>query len=132
MSSDPRIREKETWSELTSDNGPIGTFNQKIAIGYAFGICDERTRDNLYNVRSIRNAFAHSKTIISFDHELVLDELKKIKTRDRRYSRFFKTPSADGTNVYSSSLYDSLASTRSETISGTQDQLDKAQESTNR
>jgi DNA-binding MltR family transcriptional regulator len=81
-------KDDDTWRELVSDRGPLGTFSQKIVLGYAFGIYDEATRDNLNVVRSIRNAFAHSKKLIDFDNELIIAELKKIKP-SRRWKKHF-------------------------------------------
>jgi hypothetical protein len=73
-----RKNDDPTWEELLSDRGPIGTFSAKILAGYAFGIYDESIRKNLDVVRQIRNGFAHSKTMIDFNHELVVRELAKL------------------------------------------------------
>ena len=53
-----------TWSGLLQDNGPLATFNQKILLGFALGIYDKQTRENLKIISNIRNAFAHSKRLI--------------------------------------------------------------------
>jgi hypothetical protein len=62
---------------MTGDRGPLSTFSNKILMGHALRIYDENTRCNLDIVRNIRNAFAHSKRPINFDHDLVIKELKK-------------------------------------------------------
>jgi hypothetical protein len=67
----------ETWKMLTADNGPLGSFHSKIAMGYALGIYDKDMRGDLNIVRNIRNAFAHSKKLIQFDHPAVVTELGK-------------------------------------------------------
>jgi hypothetical protein len=67
------------WLSLTEDNGPIGTFHRKIEMARALRIVDPTTQHNLHIVRVIRNAFAHSKVAIDFDHELILAELSDIQ-----------------------------------------------------
>jgi hypothetical protein len=62
---------------LVGDNGPLHSFYSKIVTGYALGIYDDGIRDNLHIVRNIRNAFAHSKKLIQFDHPAVVTELRK-------------------------------------------------------
>ena len=70
-------KDDETWAMLVADNGPLNTFYFKIAMGYALGIYDNRMRSDLDIVRQIRNAFAHSKKLIQFDHPAVVAELRK-------------------------------------------------------
>jgi hypothetical protein len=82
-------KDDDTWLDLTGDNGPLGTFDKKIKTAHALGICDDLTRKNLNIVRNIRNAFAHSKKLIDFEHELVVDELKKMAFRNERASKKF-------------------------------------------
>jgi DNA-binding MltR family transcriptional regulator len=70
-------KDDKTWAMLIAENGPLNSFSSKIAIGYALGIYDQRMHGDLNIVRSIRNAFAHSKKLIQFDHPAVVAELKK-------------------------------------------------------
>jgi hypothetical protein len=70
-----RHKDENTWSELTGEKGPLSTFHSKIIAAYAFGLIDETTRKNLNIVREIRNAFAHSKRLIDFDDQAVLNTL---------------------------------------------------------
>jgi hypothetical protein len=83
-------RDDETWSDLTLDNGPLGTFHKKIIAAYALGIYGDVTRQNLNIVRNIRNAFAHSKKLIDFDHPLIVAELDKIAFRNERARKAFR------------------------------------------
>jgi hypothetical protein len=64
---------------MVRENGPFSTFDQKITAAFAFRIFDEATKDNLKIVKNIRNAFAHAKKLIDFNHELVVAELNKIQ-----------------------------------------------------
>jgi DNA-binding MltR family transcriptional regulator len=74
-------KDDETWKMLVADNGPLNSFSSKIVAGYALGIYDKSMRDDLHIVRSIRNAFAHSKKLIQFDHLLIVKELGKSSTK---------------------------------------------------
>src|SRR6516165_6267823 len=69
-------KDDKTW-EMLVENGPLNSFSSKIVIGYALGIYDERMRNDLNIVRSIRNAFAHSRKLIQFDDPLIVNELGK-------------------------------------------------------
>jgi DNA-binding MltR family transcriptional regulator len=72
-----RHKDDETWAILIADNGPLNSFSCKIAMGYALGIYDKGMHSDLTIVRNIRNAFAHSKKLIQFDHHAVVTELTK-------------------------------------------------------
>ncbi len=72
----PRNDDK-TWEALTSDIGPLGTFFEKILCGYALRIYDEIMRDQINHIRTIRNQFAHTKKLITFDNELIIKEIRK-------------------------------------------------------
>jgi hypothetical protein len=71
-----------TWATMVRENGPFSTFDQKITSAFAFRIFDEATKDNLKIVKHIRNAFAHAKKLIGFEHELIVAEIKKLKIPD--------------------------------------------------
>jgi len=72
-----RRRDDETWKDLIAENGPLSSFFCKITMGYAFGIYDATTEKNLHIVRAVRNAFAHARHLIDFDHALVVEELNR-------------------------------------------------------
>jgi DNA-binding MltR family transcriptional regulator len=74
------------WEALTADNGPLNTFNQKIVAGFSFGIYDEVTKKNLNVIRDIRNVFAHSKKVISFQDPGIIWKLKSISIPEKRRS----------------------------------------------
>ena len=85
----------ELWAELTDDNGPLGTFFRKIKISRALKIIDDPTQQNLHIVRNIRNAFAHSKKLIDFDHPLIVAELRSLEI-----PRYNKRRHKDCKNLY--------------------------------
>jgi hypothetical protein len=67
-------------------DAPIGTFANKIRIGFALEIFGPATKQNLELLKAIRNAFAHSKISIDFETPAVknacdLLELTRLQTR---------------------------------------------------
>jgi hypothetical protein len=70
---------------LTDPTGPLRDFSSKIVLGYAPGRYEEEVANNLYTVRDIRNAFAHARTLLTFNHPTVKTALSK--TKPIRYGR---------------------------------------------
>ena len=66
------------WGRLTDPSGPLRDFSSKIMLGYALGRYEEEVANNLHIVRDIRNAFAHSRTLLTFDHPTVKATLRKV------------------------------------------------------
>ena len=66
------------WGRLTDPTGPLRDFSSKIVLGYALGRYEQEVANNLYIVRDIRNAFAHARTLLTFDHPTVRAALAKI------------------------------------------------------
>ena len=85
-----RRQDDDSWKELTGDSGPLATFHMKILAGYAFGICDDTTRDGLNTIRTIRNVFAHATTLLDFRDNLITTELKKVTLSDQKRSTLYK------------------------------------------
>jgi hypothetical protein len=86
-----RRNDDDTWKLVTGENGPFATFSGKILAGYAFDIYNYETVRNLTIVRRIRNAFAHSQRIVTFDHPLVAAEFGKIVVPSRKNSRYARS-----------------------------------------
>ncbi|WP_156795653.1 hypothetical protein [Bradyrhizobium icense] len=73
-----KISQKE-WEAILSDKeGPLGSFDRKIKFANYLGLLDEQIRANLDIIRNVRNRFAHTKRLISFDHSIIADELAKM------------------------------------------------------
>jgi len=51
--------------------GPLRTFSAKIDIAYSMGLISAGVRRDLHAMREIRNEFAHSDGILSFNHEAI-------------------------------------------------------------
>lgn len=80
--------DKETWERLTGEAGPLSSFWQKTELGYALKLLDDVVRDHINTIRHIRNAFAHSKKLLDFDHPLILKELRTITPPSKRSKRY--------------------------------------------
>jgi hypothetical protein len=85
-----RRSDDEAWKLLTGDNGPLGTFSQKILAAYGFGIADATIKDAMDTIRQIRNAFAHTKKLIDFENEIVVRELRAVSLPKAKRSVLYK------------------------------------------
>ncbi|MDI4231684.1 hypothetical protein OZ411_02515 [Bradyrhizobium sp. Arg237L] len=55
------------YDAFFGQNGPGGTFSNKIELFYAFGLCNETLYKAMHGIRAIRNKFAHRIEQLSFD-----------------------------------------------------------------
>lgn len=60
--------------------GPLADLSSRIKIAFALGVYGPRTRADLEHVRDIRNAFAHSISLIRFDAPEVAGICKLLHT----------------------------------------------------
>jgi hypothetical protein len=69
-----------------AQGGYLGTMAAKIRLTYALGFFPEDVYADFLLINDIRNVFAHSLHRVSFDHELVKADCKKIsaKAKSRR------------------------------------------------
>lgn len=81
-------KDEDTWVKLTDIGGSLDTFYSKIVMGYAFKLYDSTLENNLNIVRNIRNAFAHAKRPLTFEHELIRKELSKIQAEPKSRSPY--------------------------------------------
>ena len=98
-------RDDRTWRDLTEDRGPAGTLSQKIALAHALGLLPDNLRRNLDHMRHIRNAFAHAKRPIQFNHPLVLAEMRKVSGSPRRFFGLYNTMPNDLTPAQAHHVY---------------------------
>ena len=90
-----RISQTE-WEAILSDSeGPLGTFDRKVKFASYLGILDADMRSNLDIIRNVRNRFAHTKRLISFDHHFIADELAKLKAPKGQKRHFARLSSYD-------------------------------------
>lgn len=94
------IKDDAVWKDMLDERGPFSTFSRKIITGRAYRIYDDNFTTNLDIVRSIRNAFAHSKRLIDFDNPLVGAEIGKIKPIPGRRKSFASMKKAKPEHAY--------------------------------
>lgn len=62
---------KELKDKLYKGYGPLSTFSAKIDTAFALGLVTSEVNKTLNAVKIIRNAFAHSDEILTFEHEKI-------------------------------------------------------------
>jgi len=67
-------------NELFRPEGALGTFAQKIKLGYMLGLYQEDLKDDLVLLAKIRNAFAHRVDITGFETSPVRDWMDNMTT----------------------------------------------------
>lgn len=55
--------------KLTHSSSPLGSFSVKIDVAHLFGLITETARNELQQMKEIRNRFAHRLDISSFTHQ---------------------------------------------------------------
>lgn len=91
LSIKARLRKisQEEWETILSDHeGPLGSFDRKIKFAGYLGILDASVQTNLDIIRNVRNRFAHTKRLITFEHSFVADELTKIVSHKGQRKKF--------------------------------------------
>jgi hypothetical protein len=76
-----RLRKPESKrdaDELFSDNGIIGSFNQKILMAYFMRLIGPSARRDFDLVRKIRNEVAHNVNPVSFDSPPIADWCREL------------------------------------------------------
>lgn len=61
------IKDKKISEKLFGPVGPLSSFSQRIAVGYAFNMIDKQQFHDLEAIRQIRNHFAHHPFDTAFD-----------------------------------------------------------------
>lgn len=66
-----RSKRADLPQSVFENRGPLSDFNSKILVAEAFGHVTGPMAKELQSIRAVRNAFAHAKHPISFNHEVV-------------------------------------------------------------
>lgn len=76
---------------LFDDRGALRSFASKIKVAYAFDLIDATVYRDLEAIRGVRNAFAHPRAYLTFEHDEVRAKMVKFKDWDDsdRPKRFF-------------------------------------------
>src|SRR5271156_4438692 len=64
--------------EIFTGNGPLRDMSARILVLHALGLCTDFIRDELNTVREIRNVFAHSASLITFETVEVATACEKL------------------------------------------------------
>jgi hypothetical protein len=76
-----RHREHNLIGQLFLNRGPPMDFHSKILVAHAFGVISPPLAEELHSIKSIRNAFAHSKSPLTFEHEIIAREAGTLRMR---------------------------------------------------
>jgi hypothetical protein len=99
----------ERWVELTTPPGPLSTFSAKIIMGRALNIFDDITKDHLNRIKSVRNAFAHSHFLLTFDTPEILNEIRGARLPPgKRSDRYKDVALAKSSSLCGEDCYKSL------------------------
>jgi DNA-binding MltR family transcriptional regulator len=58
--------------------GPLGTFSAKMEVACLFGFIEDETYQQLYIIREMRNACAHSKRSVDFSSKAIINVVRKL------------------------------------------------------
>jgi DNA-binding MltR family transcriptional regulator len=72
--SDPNLA-----SQIFQNRGPLSDLHSKIVIAHAFGFVTSPMASELHSLKAIRNAFAHARFPITFEHEVVAKEVASLQ-----------------------------------------------------
>ncbi len=64
---------------LFGESGPLVSLNAKSRLGYAMGLYGKITRDDIFLMAKIRNAFAHSPRSLGFDNPLIAESCQYLR-----------------------------------------------------
>ena len=64
--------------QLLGGYAPLSSFSALTKVAYAFRIIGPKTRDDLDRLRRLRNGFAHSQLVLSFETPELIDEISKL------------------------------------------------------
>jgi len=73
-------QDRPTLKKMFTGLGPISTFSAKIELGYLIELYDRQYRNALHSIREIRNHFAHSSKLASFDNDEITDSWKALRS----------------------------------------------------
>lgn len=65
--------------QIFQNRGPLSDMHSKILLADAMGFITSPMADELHSLKVVRNAFAHSRTPLKFDNDLVTKEIESLK-----------------------------------------------------
>jgi hypothetical protein len=74
-----KVSDPDLLGQIFQNRGPLSDFHSKILIARAFGFITSPMASELHSLKAIRNAFAHARTPITFEHVAVAREIASLK-----------------------------------------------------
>jgi hypothetical protein len=74
-----KTKNHQLIARLFLNRGPLSDFDSKITVAEAFGLITPPLAGELHMMKAVRNAFAHAKVPLTFDHELIAREVSEAK-----------------------------------------------------
>lgn len=72
------LSETEIDETFNGRNAILANLSGKTEVAFLFGVINAKERKAIDCIRRIRNAFAHSAKTLTFEQELIVNEIKKI------------------------------------------------------
>jgi hypothetical protein len=72
------LSETEIDEIFFGNNAVLASFSAKTEIAYLFKVINEKEKRSIDKIRRIRNAFAHSSRMLTFQNELVAQEVVNV------------------------------------------------------
>lgn len=73
-----RFGTEQDWDLTFRHEGPLGAFSACINMAYYLTLIDENLRDQLHDLRHMRNAVAHTKRRVTFDDTAIQNVAKRL------------------------------------------------------
>ncbi len=78
ISSKFAVTTPDLVGQIFLNRGPLADFHSKILLAHAFGYTTSPMAAELHSLKAIRNAFAHARSPITFEHEVVAREVASL------------------------------------------------------
>lgn len=78
-------------NSLFNFNGALGTFSSRTSLAYCLGLIPEDIYDDINYLRKIRNIFAHSSDLLTFDSDEINSVCHKFKSHTLRKEKSAKS-----------------------------------------
>ena len=90
----PHLREAEAkdWAETFRHDGPLGTFSACTNMAFYLTLIDGTLRDQLHDLRDMRNAVAHTKRRVTFDDVQLQNVAKRLFAPKGMFKLLDNTP----------------------------------------
>ncbi|MDQ7250815.1 MltR family transcriptional regulator [Dongia sedimenti] len=77
------VQDPEALKSMFAESSPLGSFGNRINLGYLLGIYSKDARDDLRRIAKVRNRFAHSLAARKFTDDGIRDHCMNLKLVER-------------------------------------------------